>query len=467
MKIISWQRGLLEYVMLVVLALLGNKISMPLFFGIDFIFGSIFVFLILIRFGFIAAVPASLIAASYTFLLWNHPYAVIIFFSETLVVGLLFRRQKKNLVLFDALYWIVIGIPFVFVFYGLVMKLPQQSVLLVMLKQGINGIFNAFIAFLIVNLVPLIFKSYKEDSGTISFRNLIFILMLFSLSFPALVTINIVSRYELNEIQKDVVRELNTASQEIKGGIQDWLVHRAGVVKQVADLMTDKPNKPSETKQNALELAQTTNPDFHNMYIADDKGRTTAFFPPINARGESTIGLDFSDRDYFRLLKEGSKLVISDIFMGRGGVFSPIVTISAPIHNQNEFNGFVLAALKTGYIKDIITRVAVNRLIDVTIVDGNRKVIASTKQEMEAMEVFENEKHWDFSEIDKGIFHGFRKKDRSQSEIVKWNNSIIMKSMQLPLKPQWTIAVQISMHSFIERLNRFYIFTKKSITLIC
>ena len=40
------------------------------------------------------------------------------------------------------------------VFYGLFMHLSMQSTILIILKQGINGIFNALIASLILAYIP-------------------------------------------------------------------------------------------------------------------------------------------------------------------------------------------------------------------------------------------------------------------------------------------------------------------------
>jgi len=74
--------------LLVLLGFLGNCWSLPLFFGVDFILGSIAVLIVVYWFGAGLGVLAAMIAGSYTYFLWGHPYALIIFTLEALFVGL-------------------------------------------------------------------------------------------------------------------------------------------------------------------------------------------------------------------------------------------------------------------------------------------------------------------------------------------------------------------------------------------
>ena len=74
--------------MLLLLGFLGNFWSLPLFFGVDFILGSIAVLIVVDLFGVGLGVLAAMIAGSYTYFLWGHPYALIIFTLEAMFVGL-------------------------------------------------------------------------------------------------------------------------------------------------------------------------------------------------------------------------------------------------------------------------------------------------------------------------------------------------------------------------------------------
>jgi len=446
------------YLTLCLMAFLGNKYSIPLFFGVDLIFGSIFVFIVMGVFGFLAAIPVALIASGYTYILWSHPYAIIIFLSEFLFISFIHKHSGKNLVFWDVVFWIIIGIPLIFVFYKLVMDLPDQSVVLIMLKQSINGIFNMLLAFIVLSFLPsVLLRSRKNDFSTISFRTIIFTIILLSLSVPSLVIIVFLAKNEFKKIEKDIIQELNSSVVEVNGSIGDWLGQKIFVVSRLSEKLNNHEIEPSPFIQTSLELIISVNPDLHNMYVANKEGITRAFYPPFNIKGESTIGIDFSDRDYFKLLKSGSERVISDVFQGRGGVFLPIITISAPIYDQKHFSGFVLAALKTDHIKSIIKRIADNRSGSVTIIDSKRHVIASTMSNRPVLSSYNIKTSWDTIKVGNNTYQGFRKQDAQLSGMKKWNNSVFIRTSLAPFNKDWTIIAEIPSHEYIVELNRFYV----------
>ena len=109
---------------LIVAGLLGNYFKFQIFLNIDFLFGSIFAFLALQFFGLGRGFLAAAIIASSTYFLWNHPYAIIIMTTEVACVGWLMLRSRIGLVLAVTLYWLVIGMPLVYLFYHGVMHIP-------------------------------------------------------------------------------------------------------------------------------------------------------------------------------------------------------------------------------------------------------------------------------------------------------------------------------------------------------
>jgi len=105
--------------MLLALVVLGNYLRWSLFFRIDFLFGTIAVWLVLNFYGQVWGAVAAITGAICTYFLWNHPYAIIIFAAEYLFVAWFYmRQQQRNLVLLTALYWVVIGMLLVWLFYG-------------------------------------------------------------------------------------------------------------------------------------------------------------------------------------------------------------------------------------------------------------------------------------------------------------------------------------------------------------
>ncbi len=127
------------------LAVLGNHFHLPLFFGVDFIFGSVAALLALSLLGWLPAVIVAAVGGAYTILLWGHPYALLILVLEPLAVAVL-QRRFGQLALADALYWILLGMPLVFFIYTGVLGMDWTQSGLVVIKQALNGIFNAVIA---------------------------------------------------------------------------------------------------------------------------------------------------------------------------------------------------------------------------------------------------------------------------------------------------------------------------------
>ncbi|NDY96777.1 PAS domain-containing protein [Wenzhouxiangella limi] len=140
---------------LALLAVAGNVLSVSMVFGVDLIFGSIAVMLAVALLGTGSGLVVAFVGGLYTLVLWNHPYAIIIFTLEAGFVGLVYRSRVPNLVLAASLYWFIVGIPLVLIFYRGLIGMVWEPTLLVALKQALNGIFNALAAGLLLFFVQM------------------------------------------------------------------------------------------------------------------------------------------------------------------------------------------------------------------------------------------------------------------------------------------------------------------------
>lgn len=145
------------------LALLGNWLSLSLFFGLDLIFGSVAVMLAAAWLGVWAAGLVALAGAFYTIVLWGQPFAIPAFVLEGLLVAWLHRRRHwKNLVLADLLFWVVVGVPVVLFMYKVFVEMANSAIVLIALKQAINGVINALLAGLI--LLGIAYRQQRNSS---------------------------------------------------------------------------------------------------------------------------------------------------------------------------------------------------------------------------------------------------------------------------------------------------------------
>lgn len=95
-------------------------------------------------------------------------------------------------------------------------------------------------------------------------------------------------------------------------------------------------------------------PGFINMYVADAKALTLAFYPEFNAAGQSMVGIDFSDRWHYAALQREARTFISPVMKGRGGTERQLVTIVSPYFDaQGAMAGFVLGALDLARIGEL------------------------------------------------------------------------------------------------------------------
>jgi hypothetical protein len=156
---------------LCVCGFLGNWFKISLFFNVDFITGSVFSMAAIMVLGRTYGIITAAIASLGTYFIWNHPWAIVVFTAEAVFVSSLYGRRKGNLVLYDLIFWVFIGMPLGYLFYRLVMGVSFQGTLAVMLKQSVNGIFNALVAAISLSLYTF-FK--KPGKVRIAYAELLF-----------------------------------------------------------------------------------------------------------------------------------------------------------------------------------------------------------------------------------------------------------------------------------------------------
>ncbi len=148
---------------LALLAFAGNMLNLPLFFGVHFIFGSVAVMVAVKLLGLWPALWVALSGGAYTWVLWGHPYAMLTFTLEAIIVSLLYRRGMQNLVLADLAFWLVAGPTLVPLLYIGVIGIDTSSAVMIALKQSLNGLFNALVAGILVQVMV-----WRLQNGSVS-----------------------------------------------------------------------------------------------------------------------------------------------------------------------------------------------------------------------------------------------------------------------------------------------------------
>ncbi|TVQ23906.1 MAG: hypothetical protein EA367_02040, partial [Leptolyngbya sp. DLM2.Bin15] len=327
---------------LIGLGLLGNFFKFQLFFGVDFLFGSIAVLLILARYGLAWGLFSSALVGSVTYVLWGHPYATVILVGEAIAVGLLYPRKSKSLLMIVIGYWLLIGIPSVLLFYGVFLEVAPQGTILVALKQSINGIVNALLADLILmaDMGRCFSRPSQEGrSRHVSFHQTVFTLFASFVLLPSLLLMIFNGQQLFQTVENDILNSLDVASSTTTQNIQAWYddhVHR--IERKAVGLDLANPELISAR----LEAAQQTSNDFLGLYVVDSAGQVLAESSRLTSpqvlddiQTDARDAMTMLDRDQARLqfyLPEPS-----DIYLTR------YMRVLVPIYNQSGLQGSLIA----------------------------------------------------------------------------------------------------------------------------
>jgi PAS domain S-box-containing protein len=213
---------------LVLLALLiccgfaGNFFALPLYLGFDYLLGSIFVLLVLRLFGTGWGVIAGLIASSATIFRLGHPYAMAWLCAEPLFVGWLLEKGKtRNIILFDAVYWPLAGLPLIWLFFSAVMHVAIPVTLAAMLLQWITGVTNALVASLLLTHLPSLARIGGDESRRlIPIHLLIFNVLMAAVLIPAVVILAIHGRNAEGRALRDLGGDLEKSLRNAVCGVR-------------------------------------------------------------------------------------------------------------------------------------------------------------------------------------------------------------------------------------------------------
>jgi len=436
-------KSLIVLALLIVVGFLGNYFTVPLFFGADFLFGSVAVFLVIYFYGLGWGMLAATIVYSYTYFLWGHPYGFINFTCEALFVGIFLRKGRRNLPGLDWAFWLLVGMPLVCIEHGVLMHMDAVTTSFIMLKQAINGIFNALLASLAICYLPLgrpLQRPQISKSTTLqaSLCNLMVMMVL----LPSLLLTMLQVKQEKANLEARVMAELQSLSTNMQLHLQSWLQFHQQALQALASLAGESSMTPSEELQHKTEVLKQSFPDFLAMQLEDAEGHTIAFDPKVNERGESTIGVNLSDRAWFQDARAKQQPVVSEVFMGRTASFFPIVDISVPVIRENRWLGCSTGTLDLGRIQKILQPYQSNKAAaSLTLTDLQNRVIASTTPERTPMQSW-NRKESGVSQVLDNMMYLWRPDDKGLPSMTRWTQSYYVQETSVGPELPWKLIAE-------------------------
>ena len=217
-----------KWLMLLILGILIHSIQLQYILGNKIVFiGIVIVFLIKNYSIHITLITLALIH-TICVILFNINPLNLFFFIEAFWLGLIFKRNKEcNLVIMDALLYIVIGIPVGF----MVLKIIEPSFsyeynFFVCVMYGVASAIAILIGEIFYNYVPVLVGWIRKDStyikNKIHLKNFLFYAIIFIVSIPILVSIymSIMKSYELS--MRQVESSAHSIFRTIQHEVGSW-----------------------------------------------------------------------------------------------------------------------------------------------------------------------------------------------------------------------------------------------------
>ena len=445
------RRTLLAGLLFGVAGFFVNLLTLELFLEVRFLFGSVLVLFALLWYGLGAGVLAALVAAGATVLHWHNPWNILIWGVEALAAGLLWQRRRIELLPAVMFYWFTLGIGLVWFFYHLVMGLPTQATLMIGVKQGVNGVFNAMLA---EGLYYLVCMRRTAGRKPPSLRSLMLIVMQALVLVPALVLLYFDSQAQYRQQTENLQILTQRMGRLSQITLANWLEQEQQRVSALQRSVGDPSSSPQAAIQRAVDEIRLGVASVERIGVLDQANITRAFSPMVDEGGKSTIGIDLSDRPYIGPLHQPGNQFVFDVLMGRIGVPGPRVTILAPVHRAGRYRGAVFSVLSLEYPTTLLKSVTAQRPIQVTLIDHQRRVLVSTRQDLQTLQPFAMPSGGRLQPVNATLSQWVPDPVPGVSAIKRWLRSYYLTEVEISAETGWHVVVEGSLKPTMEYLNK-------------
>ena len=446
----------LSLILLTLGALLGNYFSIPLFYGVDLLFGGIFVVLTLLLHGTTKAVVIALISSSYTYYLWGHPYAIVLFTLEAIWLGWAGTRSKNwYLPLWDIVYWLVIGLPLVWGFYYGLMSIGTLSTGLIAVKQFLNSALNTLIATQIFYGLPRQFLdriAQASQHKEFNIRQLISNLLI-TLLVLIIISFTVWEGYTVkNRIEENLAHNLQSLSQILNSQMQTWLQEHQLALQQLAQ----QENISSEK----LNLFRQFDTHFEQIYLTDAAGKIL-HASPVKNQGNSRIGVNVSQNAAFQKLQNEQTAMVSQFH--RANAF-PYISVAAARSSSETFSGMVYGELNIAPLKNQFEQILNNwsgleqkqpwQKLEFTLCDERGNVIFSNQPESVCGKRFHSspETTQPANQLRQNV-----PVNASQPAVIEWQQSTYRFEQPLLNQFNWQLQFQLPATYTVQTVRQNYI----------
>lgn len=435
----------------------GNYFNLSLFFGVDFLFGSIAVLIVVCLYGISWGAIAAMIAGAHTFFLWGHPYAAIILSCEGFLVGWWQRRKCPNLLLVDGFFWVFVGMPLVWLFYGGVMGVEIHTVVLVMLKQAVNGIFNALIASLLLAHTPLRnWAACPKVAKTFSLQQTIFNFLVAFVLFPTLILLVLNSRSVMSPMEKTIQANLETISADLVVELRLWHQQHLNALRQLGEVAARSEMRASRTLQESTELLQRTFPTFEQLGVIDQDGKAISWANMGSKRASSPMP-DTTIRNKSELGELGlaHPPLKSEIWLKGDGIASLKLIQTLPVTLNNRVVGSVVSEINLSVLEQLLKSFKAPTDMKITLLDRQERVITSTSSDLSALSLLAQPRIGEIRRINSQVYQWLPLE--KMPSMMRWKKSFYVQKNSADENLPLTVIVALSNQPQFVYLQNLYI----------
>ncbi|GAB4133564.1 MAG: hypothetical protein Fur0046_04470 [Cyanobacteria bacterium J069] len=452
------RRDALGLLVLLVACYLGNLTRWTLFFNIDLIFGSVAVWLVVCFYGIRWGALAGLLSGACTYFLWGHPYAGLIFTLESVFVGSLFYRDRRNIVLLDGIFWLLMGMPLVWFFYAGVLQIDPVQAQIVMLKQPVNAIFNALIASLLMTYLPIHhWLNRPRALNSMAFQQTLFNLLVAFVFLPTLLLIMFASRDVVDDIRTDAQAHLQQASGYAVAELRSWHQEHLRSANELARQTIDRTLSDPDHLQQHLASTQRLLPDLLRVKIFDADGRLIVTSPSpgslpgiANSRETEAIA-DASNWPHFKMARQTLQPILSGVVPEQ---LPTQVIWNVPIVQGQQLVGMIVAEISLEHVQTLLQQSANHQNVNITLVGRNRSVIFSSRGDRQPGQPFDPAQDSDIERLGTDFYQWFPR--RTQLVMVRWMNSFFVQEMPVATGLPWTLVVEASAQPDVRSIQTIY-----------
>jgi signal transduction histidine kinase/ActR/RegA family two-component response regulator/uncharacterized membrane protein len=451
------RRSISAILALACLGLLGNVFHIPLFFGVDFLTGNLFVFVTLALFGAWVGAGVAAVAGAYTYVLWGHPYAWLGMVCQAVLVGMFLhgRRQadegaQRNLPTGVALCWFLLG-PLIALLYHYALGVEWTSALMVAFKQAVNDVLNALIAALLVHYLPLRrWAGLPLDSGGKLLRHLQTNLLAAFAFMPALLVITLISRAEVTRVEDEIKARLDARADSMKGQLDEWINEHLQTSQRLAHQVEQSRNLTSAQLHGDFRFFVAASPDVAAIRVVNEAGKVVLSSDLPLGAGSA----DLSDREWFARLKAQNKPLVALVPQGRM-LKELLLVFVAPVMQTSgqgaSFHGGVLLTYRARSFSNMFASEALEDQMRASLLGADGAVIVSSEPGFAAGKSFDAQRAGTIAQRMNGGAYRWHPAG-AKSAMQAWSSSYYARHIDLA-GGGWSLVVELPLKQHFAALQ--------------